>query len=258
MIVTTGGRTNQACIQEAIQIAKDLDSPYEERKKRSVKDMHMTFNDDCLVVGRERLELYRRGSSVPFFFHPNAAMLRLKRLINGVTDPFIEAAGLGPGMSLLDCTLGLGSDSIVAGYVTGEKGTVTGIEENAFLAYLVKRGLSLWESGFGEFDSAMRRISVINSNSLEYLKTLKDQSVDVIYFDPMFEETIAESDGIRGLAGFALFRPLTLESIEEAKRIASKKIVLKDHYKSSRFQDLGFEVHKRKTSKFHFGVIRLD
>lgn len=31
-------------------------------------------------------------------------------------------------MSFLDCSLGLGSDSIVASFIVGESGSVTGIE----------------------------------------------------------------------------------------------------------------------------------
>nr|WP_295971709.1 hypothetical protein [uncultured Bacillus sp.] len=41
------------------------------------------------------------------FFHPNLAMVRAKRMLNGQVDPLITAAGLKEGMSFLDCTLGL-------------------------------------------------------------------------------------------------------------------------------------------------------
>ncbi|HSN15604.1 MAG TPA: hypothetical protein VLT61_13305, partial [Anaeromyxobacteraceae bacterium] len=43
-------------------------------------------------------------------------------------DPFFEAADLRPGDAVLDCTLGLGADALVAAVATGPAGRVVGIE----------------------------------------------------------------------------------------------------------------------------------
>ena len=43
----------------------------------------------------------------------------------------------------------------------------------------------------------------------------------------MFEETVIESDGIKGLKHFALYHDITDETIAEAKRVARKRVVLK-------------------------------
>ncbi|MFZ7944194.1 hypothetical protein ACO1D1_11255 [Neobacillus sp. 19] len=101
----------------------------------------------------------------------------------------------------------------------------------------------------------MEKITVIQSKALEFLKTQQNDSVDCVYFDPMFEETILESDGIKGLGQFAIHDDLTEESIIEALRVAKKRVVLKDYYKSQRFERYGFIVNRRKSAKFHFGII---
>lgn len=255
MFVTTAGRTNDEMIVKAKETAKRLNASYIPRKKKSVLRLQDEINSDCLVVGKERLELFPQGSSQPFFFHPNSAMFRIKRLINGEHDPFADAAKLEKGMSFLDCTLGLASDSIVASYLVGENGTVTGTEGQKYLAYVVKEGLLSWESGFEVMNKAMARIKVIHINSLDYLRSLPNEAVDCVYFDPMFEESILESDGIKALGHLALYQDLNTETINEALRVAKRRVILKDHYKSKRFEAYGFVAHRRKTAKFHFGVL---
>lgn len=255
MIVTTAGRTNEEMVEKAQKTALELDSKYVTRKKQSVLAIMEAEQDDCIVVGKNRLELYPYGEEDPFFFHPNSSMFRIKRILKGERDPFLEAAQLRSGMSLLDCTLGLASDSIVASFAVGETGRVTGIEANPYLAYLVQKGLSQWDSGIADMDEAMRRITVIQNDSLNVLQQLEDNSYDCVYFDPMFEETILESDGIRGLTKFASVDGLSGDIVKEAYRVARRRIVLKDHFRSTRFEQYHFSVYRRKTAKFHFGVI---
>lgn len=67
---------------------------------------------------------------------------------------------------------------------------MTGLEKNQYIAFLVKSGLITWESGLKEMDESMRRITILHEDHLAYLKRQSDQSFDVVYFDPMFEETI--------------------------------------------------------------------
>lgn len=254
MIITTAGRTNIEMTKQAMHIAKQVDARFIERRKRSVLAIQQAEGEDCLVVGKERLELYPLGETAPFFFHPNSAMFRIKRLMNGEHDPFIDAAQLKSGSTLLDCTLGLASDSIVASFIVGENGTVTGIEGNPYLSYIVKTGLKKWDSGISLINEAMNRVHVIQKLSLEVLQGLPNNSYDCVYFDPMFEEHILESDGIKALSKFAIYEDLTVSIIEEALRVASKRVVLKDHFRSKRFKQFHFKVFERKTAKFHFGV----
>jgi len=257
MIVTTSGRPNKSSIYKAKEIALQLNKPFMNRSKRSVEEMKQYYAQDVLVVGKNRLELHILHSNEPLFFHPNSAMFRIKRLLNHEEDPFCIACKLHEGDTFLDCTLGLASDSIVASFVVGQEGIVQGIEANEILAYVVHEGLKKWETGIKSFDSAMRRIEVNTGNHLDFLRSYPDNSFDVVYFDPMFAETISDSKGISPLRNIADYSPLSSETIEEAKRVAKRRIVLKDHWKSHRFIEHNFTVAVRKSAKFHYGVIEI-
>ena len=255
MIVTTAGRTNETMVELAKKTAVELNIPFYERKKRSIAMIQEQMNEDILVVGKNRIEIHPLHGDEPLFFHPNSAMFRMKRIMNGEHDPFINPSGIKQGSTILDCTLGLGSDSIVASFVVGELGNVTSLEGNKYLYYLLKGGLKSWDTGYPDLNKALSRIDVIHDTYERYLAKCPSKSVDVVYFDPMFEETIEESEGIKGLRHFAIYTTLSSEVIENAKRVAREKVVLKDHWKSEQFERYGFNVMKRKTAKFHFGVI---
>lgn len=255
MFITTAGRTDLHMIIKAKLIANELSIPYLDRNKQSVKTLQLQAKDACIVVGKNRLELYPYGEKEPFFFHPNSAMFRLKRLLNGEHDPFLQATGLEEGMTMLDCTLGLAADSIVASFAVGENGQVIGVEADQFLAFIVSCGLQVWDSGIPQVNEAMKRIQLHFTHCAEFLKTQPDNNFDVVYFDPMFEEPVIESDGIKSLSQFALHEDLDDKIINEALRVTRKRVVLKDHFRSSRFERYGFEVIRRKSAKFHYGIL---
>jgi 16S rRNA G966 N2-methylase RsmD len=184
-------------------------------------------------------------------------MIRLKRLMNGEEDPYLTATQISRGTTVLDCTLGLGSEAIVASFAVGSQGKVTAIEENPIVGFVVKTGLSTYNSGHSLINEAMQRIHVQIGNHYDRLKKLSDNQFDVVYFDPMFEKSIDESTGIQPLSPFASLSRLTETTIKEAKRVARNRVVLKAHYQSSLFTELGFYQVKRKTALFHYGYIEL-
>ena len=51
---------------------------------------HEQYEQDVLVVGKNRLAIYPKGTEESFFFHPNSAMFRVKRLMRGENDPFVQ------------------------------------------------------------------------------------------------------------------------------------------------------------------------
>lgn len=256
MFITTSGRADESVKLRAKTLAGEFHIPYIERKKRSIANYMDHHQADCLVLGKERDELHRRGEQ-PFFFHPNSASFRIKRVLRGESDPFIEAAGLKKGMTILDCTLGLASDSIIASAVVGRTGSVTGIEANPYVAHILKRGLKEWVSPLPELNDAMKRVKVINGLSQSLLKELPDDSFDVVYFDPMFEEGLTDSHGINPIRSWAHYERLTGETIEEAKRVAKERVLLKEHFRSTLFGEHDFKVLIRPSSKFHYGTIDL-
>ncbi|WP_209122302.1 class I SAM-dependent methyltransferase [Alkalihalobacillus sp. BA299] len=258
MYITTALKHNRQLVEQSKKISFELRAPFIHRNDRPIEKMIEELQEDILVVGKEKLFYYSTYSSDPFFFHPNSAMFRFKRLQNDGYDPYIEASQLQQGMSVLDCTLGLASDAIIAKAVVGSNGKVVGIEESGAIAYIVKEGLKQWDSGNKLFNQAMRSIQVINGSHLEVLRSLEDNSYDIVYFDPMFEADLQTSQGITPLKELAMYHTLSEEAIIEAKRVAKRRIVLKDYWKSDRFATFDFAVMKRKTAKFHFGYIELD
>ncbi|MEC1597090.1 class I SAM-dependent methyltransferase [Bacillus spizizenii] len=254
-MITTSYRPSEHTIKTAKQLSKELNMPFCGRNKQTVENLLKSAERDLLVVGKERFELYTKQVA-KFFFHPNTAMFRAKRFIRGEQEPMLRAAGLSEGDTFLDCTLGLGSDAIIASMAVGETGSVIGIEKNSLVSVLVRTGLHSWETGIEELQAAMRRIQVKNGDCFEYIKQLPDNSVDVVYFDPMFHEPVETSDGIAPLRDLAEDSVLDRGCIKEAVRAARKSVVLKDHWKSPRFEQFGFNVMKRKTALFHYGVIQ--
>ncbi|KIL47992.1 class I SAM-dependent methyltransferase [Jeotgalibacillus campisalis] len=259
MIVIASGKADKNQSKLAEEAAYELNAVFKERNKKSISYFIDTYGEPILVIGKNRFEYYDQKGNEPFFFHPNSSAFRLKRLINGEEDPLINASGLKRGDSFLDCTMGLGADLIVASFVAGQEGRVTGIEKNPLLGYLVQKGLMNWQAENPHLEEAMRRIEVQVDDHLHYLKSLKDESFDIIYFDPMFTSAIRASSGIDPLRRLAAYDDEHLvESVAEAKRAAKKRVVFKDHYLSRRFKELGFEVQIRPSSKQHYGVINLE
>ncbi|WP_456278695.1 class I SAM-dependent methyltransferase [Bacillus sp. AK128] len=257
MIITTSSRANHLLVQKAIQLAEEWGETFHRRGRDSIQDLQNEFHEEVLVVGKERIELFVPNDTHPIFFHPNSAMFRVKRLRSGGNDPFVQACALNKGMTFLDCTLGLGSDSIVASYCVGPNGSVTSLEGSKTLANLVSTGFQTWETQVPEMNQAMRAIEVMHTSYQTYLQECNSDSVDIVYFDPMFEETIQESVGLIGVKQFALYDDITEQTIKEARRVGRKRIVLKDHWKSSRFEKLGFVPIRRKSANFHYGIIEL-
>jgi hypothetical protein len=260
MIVTTSTRGQEKLRDYAEEIAKQLNLPYITRGKHSVAEMiEFSKSDRMIMVTTDGVKcIFKEHLNNPFFFHPNSAMFRLKRLLKGEHDPFIETTQLREGMSFLDCTLGLASDSIIASYIVGSRGRVVGIESVSLLAYIVRLGLQIWHSRVDELNEAMRRVEVIHANHYEYLKQCPSSSYDIVYFDPMFETTKEDSIGIAPLKIMADYQRLESKIIEEAKRVAKHRVVLKESSYSLRFEELGFKPTERKYASHWFGTIELE
>ncbi|WHT47256.1 hypothetical protein QNH10_13610 [Sporosarcina thermotolerans] len=86
-IITTAGRPDETTYNLAKVASDELAYPIVERKKRSILRMQNEYEADILVAGKDRYELFRIGMDQPFFFHPNSAAFRLKRIAKGETDP---------------------------------------------------------------------------------------------------------------------------------------------------------------------------
>ncbi|WP_215141262.1 class I SAM-dependent methyltransferase [Exiguobacterium qingdaonense] len=254
-IVTTCLRPTDDVLSRAHTHAAEYNMKFVERRKHSIDELKSRHHHDVLVFDKRRVEFTPLNSTEPFFFHPSSSVFRIKQLSRGGRDPLIDALNASFGNRVLDCTLGLGSDSIVMSHVVGPTGHVVGLESRFITAQLVREGMSVWIEKDEQVNEAMRRIEVVHTNSLDYLKTCEENSFDCIYFDPMFEKTISESVHLNPLRFIADTSPLSEALMHEASRVAKKRIVLKAHFESDAFERFGFTRIIRKTSKFHYGYI---
>ncbi|WP_214791374.1 MULTISPECIES: class I SAM-dependent methyltransferase [unclassified Exiguobacterium] len=257
-IVTTCLRPTEATIERAEAHAATYGAHFVTRRKHSIDTLKQRHHAGVLVFDKRRVEYTPLAGDEPFFFHPSSSVFRVKQLARGGNDPLVDAAAIKPGDRVLDCTLGLGSDSIVLSHAVGPSGRAVGIESEFVTAMLVKEGLTVWEEKEPAVNEAMRRLEVVWTDALTYLKTCPDDSFDVVYFDPMFEKTISESVHLNPLRSLANTNPLSLELMMEARRVASRRIVLKAHFESATFETFGFKRIVRKTSKFHYGIIDVE
>jgi 16S rRNA G966 N2-methylase RsmD len=167
--------------------------------------------------------------------------LRIKEIKSGKDDTMINAMNLQPGQRLLDCTLGLGSDAIVASYVLGKEGVVVGLESSPIVAAIVRHGMQTYRKAAREVLDAMRRVVVQNDDHRRLLEVLPDNKYDVVYFDPMFRLPQMKSSGINAFRPLADHRPLTPEIISQAMRVAARRVVVKDSKRGSVLHKLGFK-----------------
>ncbi len=178
-----------------------------------------------------------------FFFHRGLSELRILNLLRGGNDPLVKALELQPGMSVLDCTLGLAADALVAAHAVGETGRVCGLESVPLVALMTRWGIESLQTNLDdtrpELRAAAGRIEVVPADHATYLSELPSCAFDVVYFDPMFRRPKKSSSGIQSLRDYADARPLTCETLQQALRVAKSRIVIKELSGSSEFARLG-------------------
>lgn len=261
---------NKPYLQEqAERLAAQLACPYWQRREQSLPQITQLSGCDVLVVLGDKRLMAKIGEA-EFFFHPSMALLRLMNYLKGEPDRFAEALQITPGMQLLDCTLGFASDAVVAGFLCGAGGSVTGLEASPVVALLVRYGLCHFKPKvhqgldvekaqvLKELPQAMQRIKVVNLNHLDFLRQAADKSYDVVYFDPMFRHPGLDSAAMNPLRRLAVPDALHADAIKEACRVARQRVVLKESRYSSEFKRLGFTVLPGgKYSEVGYGVIEL-
>lgn len=255
MFVTTSIQPTPEQVEEAKRLARKLQVPYRYRRRDSVRKLLDRVKESEVLIVTKSEWRYQHRNGHTFFFHPNMSALRIKHIADGKPDPLVEVASLRTGDVVLDCTLGMGADSIVASYVVGESGRVIAIESQPVIAAIVEQGFQTYQSDRKRLVDAMRRIEVRLGSYQELLPNFPDQSVDVVMFDPMFRETVKESQAMQALKPLANPSPLDEASVQEAKRVARRSVLLKERPNSGEFERLGFEIAK-VSSQYAWGIWR--
>lgn len=260
MIVTTAEKPDAALAAYARGLADELGCRFVDRRRETLAGLARKYPDAAdgiLVAGPQGLRFAAEGTE-PLFYHPSMAQIRVKRLLEGAGDALVEASGARPGDVVVDCTAGLGADALVLSFAAGAGGSVTAIETSRILYVVVREGLKAYRSGMPELDEAMRRVNVQHGEHLEALRGMASRSADIVYFDPMFARPVPGSASLRPLRAYAEDRSLSLEAIAEARRVARRAVVLKDHRTSGEFERHGFRRVRTSYSAVDYGVIGIQ
>lgn len=238
--VTTSLHPTPAELDAARAAAARWGLPLADRGRRSLDEVRADAGADGLLLLTQRASTlvipHRRSGETGEdprgrAWSPGMGALRAKRVAKRLVaerpsaadrDPFFEAAGIRAGDSVLDCTLGLGADALVAAVAAGPSGRVVGIEGSAALAAWVGEGLARSSLPGAE------RIQVVVGDHAAVLAALPDRSYDVVCFDPMFRHARAEPGGFDVVRALADARPLAPEALERARRVARRWVVVKD------------------------------
>ncbi|EFW89118.1 class I SAM-dependent methyltransferase [Streptococcus equinus] len=247
IVITTSLRENAKLLAKAKTIGEKLNLPVIERNKQSAKKL-LQGREGILLVYENKLCLLNQDGS-ELSFHPDTAMLRIK----SSHDALVDLLGTD-SLKVLDTTMGLASDSIVMAYAGHD---VTAVESNPLIHFIVSEGLKNYQSNSESLNQAMRSIKTICAESLAYLKKLPNDSFDIVYCDPMFSERIEESKNLDGLRQYANVTAFSEELLQETKRVARKKIIIKAHFRDDVFEKYGFKQFVRPNQKFHYGVIEI-
>jgi 16S rRNA (guanine1516-N2)-methyltransferase len=208
--------------EEAEELAARFELTAAPRRDRTIPELVAAAEDaPVLILGKARADLVCRGRS--YRASLGMAYLRLVRARKGAIDPLVKAAALKPGDEVLDATLGLAGDALVAAEATRTR--VVGLEASAVLAAFVTAALRrIQPAGRAPADL----VDVRCADHRAVLKEMPARSVDVVLFDPMFR-TAAEAGAlfevVRQLGDPA---PLTGETLREARRVARRGVLVKD------------------------------
>lgn len=255
VIVTTSHKGSTEQFLTAKEFASQLNLPYIIRDDLSVPALCSRYGASAAVVVSAARVSYVSGKQ-EFYFHPGLSILRIKELKYGKNDRMIEAMCLKHGLRVLDCTLGLGTDAIVASFVVGPEGRVVGLEKSPLISAIVRYGLDHYQTGDEDIDLAMRRIEVITVDHRAYLAGLSAGSFDVIYFDPMFRRPRNRSSAINAMRNLASPEPLEREALKNAAQVAARRVVVKETRGGGEHARLGFsEKFGGKHSPVVYGVL---
>ena len=254
-IITTITKVNTDLIYQAQALAQKLNKKFVTRNNLSLERLKQDNNvDNILIFTKDGLKAHT--SQGDLFFHLNMAQLRILNLNRNQKDHMVEAMDLKPKMSVLDCTLGLGTDATVASYIVGENGKVVGLESATLIYLITKYGLANFNHDKIAINHSLRRIESFNLHYLDYLKAQGDNSFDIVYFDPMFRKPIQDSANFKPMRAIANMEQLQSKALVEALRVAKKRVVIKETKDSMEFKRLNIsQIYGGKYSSVSYGVI---
>ncbi|XQT34839.1 hypothetical protein ACMTAS_0535 [Thermotoga neapolitana DSM 4359] len=247
-MVTTSHKPDREQVMKARELAEKLGTIYVPRKR--LKEVEVDF---YYVVEKNKISIKWPGGE--FFFHPSSAILRMRNIRSGQRDYLIETLQPEGNEVVLDTTFGLGSEAILMAAFLPE-GKVIGLEGSIHIYTVVKHGMENFETDIKWLKEALKRIELYHADFKEYIRKQPDNSFDVVYCDPMFENPVYESSAMNPLRPFAVYDTVNEDDVKEMLRIARKKVILKSHIKDSLFKRIRVdELKGSRKSGVMYGVI---
>jgi hypothetical protein len=198
----------------------------------------------CLAVTRVGLRLEYDG--LVRAWHP--AMLHAMRE-TGARHPLIRLTDAGPGDTVVDCTLGLGTDARFLSEWTGTR--VTGLEVSPSVAAWTADGLA----GVGA------NVDVVLAEATEWLSRQPARSVDLVVADPMFPERATQyvGDSLEPVRQHGDHRELDTAWRDEALRVARRAVVVRSLWGAPLLDRLDPPIRDGKKTRITvYGCWRVD
>jgi len=237
---------------KAEETAARLNLRFAVRGDNSVDKLLESMNAKGLYVETDGAPLIQTSEGA-FRFHENTSGQRTKNL--GATDALLRALEPRPSDNVLDATLGIACDALVIATALTGGGKLVGLESCPILADMTRRGIESCDIKAANIREASRRIHVVSADHSEYMRRANDGEFDLVYFDPMFPETVAGSAAMRRMRAVADERPLSAESISQAIRIAARRVVVKG--RRGYFNDIRFSKIIESGRSIYYGVIEV-
>ena len=242
-VVTTAPSGDPA---EAQELAQRFGLRVEPREGRTLEQL-LKHANPVLILAARRADLYEHGGA--YRATVGMAFLRVLRARKGEMDPLVAHAALRPGDSVLDATLGLGGDALVAAHATGAP--VVGLEKDPVIAAFTQAALRrLPKHG----RDPGRLVHVVRADHRAWLEDQAARSFDVVLLDPMFRRAADSGPLFELLRAHAEHAPLEIETLHHAQRVARRGVLVKDAARGNELQRLGLTPKPtRRSAAIAFG-----
>lgn len=180
--------------------------------------------EGAYVVGPGRVELRdleRRRIAVHAGTYPLVAKFGREHPLVRAVAPLDEP----PPARVIDATLGLAKDAIHLAGILGCE--VVGLERVRLLVCLAEDGLARLAGEGAAWSAGAARVRVEEADAREWFGRQPAASAEVVYLDPMFPRPAAAHQGWPVLRAIAWPEPLDAGLLAEARRVASRRVVLK-------------------------------
>ncbi|WDL97303.1 class I SAM-dependent methyltransferase [Alicyclobacillus sp. ALC3] len=243
-VVTTPWKQTPRALAEASRLAEWFCCPQVARGDRSIAQVLADESVDVVIVADRQPVLYTAESGDEgLYFHPSFAWQRIAQWRRGEPERLLLAAEIRPGDTVADATLGRGTDTLVFAAAVGRAGHVIALESSWPLLRLFEDALTSGAAWYSDTVNNLRRdasaITLRHTDHNLWLTEQPDNSVDVVYFDPMFRHATKRRSEVEVVRSFATSLAVQDDAWREAKRVARRCVVLKERPGFGEFERFG-------------------